>query len=35
MDDWVIALELIVLIALVVSLGPVARAWLKLGRLAR
>jgi protein NrfD len=28
MDDWVIALELIVLIAVIVSLGPVARAWL-------
>jgi protein NrfD len=28
MDDWVIALELIVLIAVVVSLGPVLRAWL-------
>ena len=30
MDDWMIALELIVLIALVVSLGPVARAWMNL-----
>jgi formate-dependent nitrite reductase membrane component NrfD len=28
MDGWVIALELIVLIALMVSLGPVLRAWL-------
>jgi formate-dependent nitrite reductase membrane component NrfD len=28
MDAWVIALELIVLIAVIVSLGPVARAWL-------
>ena len=27
-DIWVVALELIVLIALIVSLGPVARAWL-------
>jgi protein NrfD len=28
MDAWVVALEFIVLIALIVSLGPVARAWL-------
>lgn len=28
MDDWVIALELIVLIAVIVSLGPVLSAWL-------
>ena len=28
MDAWVIALELVVLIALMVSLGPVFRAWL-------
>ena len=28
MDAWVIALELIVLIAVMVSLGPVVRAWL-------
>jgi formate-dependent nitrite reductase membrane component NrfD len=28
MDDWVIALELLVLAALLVSLGPVLRAWL-------
>ena len=28
MDGWVILLELIVLVALVVSLGPVARAWI-------
>jgi protein NrfD len=28
MDDWMITLELLVLIALIVSLGPVARAWL-------
>ena len=28
MDAWVIALELIVLIAVMVSLGPVFRAWL-------
>jgi formate-dependent nitrite reductase membrane component NrfD len=28
MDAWVIALELIVLIAVIVSLGPVARVWL-------
>ena len=28
MDAWVIALELIVLIAVMVSLGPVLRAWL-------
>jgi formate-dependent nitrite reductase membrane component NrfD len=28
MDDWVLALELIVLIAIMVSLGPVLRAWL-------
>lgn len=28
MDDWVIALELVVLIALIISLGPVLRAWL-------
>ena len=27
-DIWVVALELIVLIAVIVSLGPVARAWL-------
>jgi formate-dependent nitrite reductase membrane component NrfD len=27
-DTWVLALELLVLIALVISLGPVARAWL-------
>ncbi|MDB5925023.1 MAG: Polysulfide reductase [Betaproteobacteria bacterium] len=27
-DAWVLALELLVLIALVISLGPVARAWL-------
>lgn len=27
MDDWSIALELLVLIAVVVSLGPVVRAW--------
>ena len=27
-DVWVVALELIVLIAVIVSLGPVARAWL-------
>jgi formate-dependent nitrite reductase membrane component NrfD len=27
-DNWVIAFELLVLIAVVVSLGPVARAWL-------
>ena len=30
MDDWMMVLELIVLIALVVSLGPVARAWMNL-----
>jgi formate-dependent nitrite reductase membrane component NrfD len=30
MDNWMIVLELIVLIALVVSLGPVARAWMNL-----
>ena len=28
MDIWVVALELIVLIAVMVSLGPVSRAWL-------
>jgi protein NrfD len=28
MDAWVVALELVVLIALIISLGPVARAWL-------
>jgi protein NrfD len=28
MEDWVITLELLVLIAVVVSLGPVLRAWL-------
>jgi protein NrfD len=28
MDDWVIALEVLVLIAVIVSLGPVVRAWL-------
>jgi formate-dependent nitrite reductase membrane component NrfD len=28
MDDWVIVLELLVLVALVVSLGPVLTAWL-------
>ena len=28
MDNWMILLELVVLIALVVSLGPVARAWM-------
>lgn len=28
MDAWVIALEFVVLIAVVISLGPVARAWL-------
>jgi formate-dependent nitrite reductase membrane component NrfD len=28
MDSWVIALELIVLIAVMISLGPVFRAWL-------
>ena len=28
MDAWVVALELIVLIAVMVSLGPVVRAWL-------
>jgi protein NrfD len=28
MDAWVIALELIILIAVIVSLGPVLRAWL-------
>jgi formate-dependent nitrite reductase membrane component NrfD len=28
MDTWVVALELIVLIAVMVSLGPVFRAWL-------
>lgn len=27
-DDWVLALELVVLIAVMVSLGPVLRAWL-------
>jgi formate-dependent nitrite reductase membrane component NrfD len=27
-DVWVIALEFLVLIAVVISLGPVARAWL-------
>lgn len=30
MDDWMLVLELLVLIALVVSLGPAARAWLNL-----
>ena len=36
MDDWMIVLELLVLIAVVVSLGPVLRAWLNLwGRPAR
>ena len=28
MEDWVIALELVVLVAVIVSLGPVSRAWL-------
>jgi formate-dependent nitrite reductase membrane component NrfD len=28
MDDWMLVLELVVLIAVVVSLGSVARAWL-------
>jgi protein NrfD len=28
MDDWVLALEVIVVIAVIVSLGPVSRAWL-------
>lgn len=28
MDDWVIALELVVLTAVIISLGPVLRAWL-------
>ena len=28
MDAWVIALELVVLIAVMVSLGPVLRAWM-------
>jgi protein NrfD len=28
MDAWVIALEFVVLIAVVISLGPVARAWM-------
>jgi len=28
MDDWMLTLELIVLVALVVSLGPVATAWM-------
>jgi formate-dependent nitrite reductase membrane component NrfD len=28
MDDWVIALEVLVLIAVMISLGPVLRAWL-------
>jgi protein NrfD len=28
LDDWVVALELLVLIAVMVSLGPVFRAWL-------
>ena len=28
LDDWVIALELLVLIAVMISLGPVLRAWL-------
>ena len=28
MDAWVIALELIILIAVMISLGPVFRAWL-------
>lgn len=30
MDNWMMVLELMVLIALVVSLGPVARAWMNL-----
>jgi protein NrfD len=30
MDDWMMVLELAVLIALLVSLGPVARAWMNL-----
>ena len=30
MDDWVIVLEVVVLIAVIVSLGPVVRAWLSL-----
>jgi protein NrfD len=30
MDDWMIVLELLVLVALVISLGPVARAWLNI-----
>ena len=28
LDDWVIVLEVLVLIAVIVSLGPVLRAWL-------
>jgi protein NrfD len=28
MDDWVLAIELVVMIAVVISLGPVLRAWL-------
>jgi protein NrfD len=28
MDEWMIALELVILVATIVSLGPVARAWL-------
>jgi protein NrfD len=28
MDAWVIGLEVVVLIAVIVSLGPVVRAWL-------
>jgi formate-dependent nitrite reductase membrane component NrfD len=28
MDEWVLAIEVIVIIAVIVSLGPVARAWL-------
>jgi len=28
MDDWVLAFEVVVVIAVIVSLGPVARAWL-------
>ena len=28
MDDWIIVLEIVVLVAVVVSLGPVVRAWL-------
>ena len=30
MDDWMIGLELVVVVALIVSLGPVARAWMNL-----